>query len=180
MFDELDRELERRNHRFARYADDLVPRAKGPKGPEVRNCFTDEGRPLGTGLQEQVPNRLWRLWATTMVVSADGATQVRRLRDRHGGTLRGKHPHRDLQSLTSWIHDNNRTVAPLGVANSLENSVAERMKRIQDLYARIFRAQGIVGADGFIHISTASFPAAVSARMAFAGLDARNNRSFSP
>ncbi len=31
----------------------------------------------------------------------------------------------------------------------------------------------------FIRISTASFPAAVSARMAFAGLDASNNRSFS-
>ena len=35
---------------------------KGPKGPAVRNCSTDEGRPLGTGLQEQVPNHLWRLW----------------------------------------------------------------------------------------------------------------------
>jgi hypothetical protein len=45
---------------------------KGPKGPAVRNCFTDEGRPLGTGLQEQVPNHLWRLWAKAMVVSADG------------------------------------------------------------------------------------------------------------
>jgi hypothetical protein len=169
VFDELDRELERRNHRFARYADDLVPRAKGPKGPEVRNCFTDEGRPLGTGLQEQVPNRLWRLWATTMVVSADGATQVRRLRDRHGGTLRGKHPHRDLQSLTSWIHDNNRTVAPLGVANSPENSVAERMERIEDLYARIFRAQGIVGADGSIRTFTAPFQRADCLRTIAAG-----------
>ena len=27
----------------------------------VRNCLIDEGRPLGTGLQEQGPNRLRRL-----------------------------------------------------------------------------------------------------------------------
>src|SRR5438067_13609223 len=45
---------------------------KGRKGPAVRNCFTDEGRPLGTGLQEQVPNHLWRLWDKPMVVSAEG------------------------------------------------------------------------------------------------------------
>ena len=36
------------------------------------NCFTDEGRPLGTGLQEQVPNHLWRLRAKAVVVSAEG------------------------------------------------------------------------------------------------------------
>jgi hypothetical protein len=38
----------------------------------VRNCLTDEGRPLGTGLQEQVPNHLRRLWAKAMVVNAEG------------------------------------------------------------------------------------------------------------
>ena len=38
----------------------------------VRNCLTDEGRPLGTGLQEQVPNHLRRLWSKAMVVSAEG------------------------------------------------------------------------------------------------------------
>jgi len=36
---------------------------KGPKGPNVCNCLTDEGRPLGTGLQEQVPNHLRWLWS---------------------------------------------------------------------------------------------------------------------
>src|SRR5262245_64735342 len=35
--------------------------ANGRKAEEVRNCLTDEGRPLGTGLQEQVPNHLRRL-----------------------------------------------------------------------------------------------------------------------
>ena len=34
VLDELDRELERRGHRFVRYADDSAPRAqRGPKGP---------------------------------------------------------------------------------------------------------------------------------------------------
>jgi hypothetical protein len=36
------------------------------------NCLSDEGRPLGTGLQEQVPNHLRRLWPKAMVVSAEG------------------------------------------------------------------------------------------------------------
>src|SRR5215472_4170034 len=42
------------------------------KAEEVRNCLTDEGRPLGTGLQEQVPNHLRRLWSKAMVVNAEG------------------------------------------------------------------------------------------------------------
>ncbi len=45
---------------------------RGPKGPDVCNCLTDEGRPLGTGLQEQVPNHLRRLWSKTRVVSTEG------------------------------------------------------------------------------------------------------------
>ena len=36
------------------------------------NCLIDEGWPLGTGWQEQVPNHLRRLWAKAMVVSAEG------------------------------------------------------------------------------------------------------------
>ncbi len=36
-------------------------------------CFIkDEGRPLGIGLQEQVPNHLRRLWPKAMVVNAEG------------------------------------------------------------------------------------------------------------
>jgi len=38
----------------------------------VRNCLTDEGRPLETGLQERVSNHLRRLWSKAMVVSAEG------------------------------------------------------------------------------------------------------------
>ena len=36
------------------------------------NCLIDEGRPLGTGLQEQVSNHLRRLWSKAMVVSTEG------------------------------------------------------------------------------------------------------------
>src|ERR1035441_7153396 len=46
--------------------------AEGRGGPHVCNCLTDEGRPLGTGLQEQVPNHLRWLWAKAMVVSTGG------------------------------------------------------------------------------------------------------------
>ena len=45
---------------------------KGRGGPNVCNCLTDEGRPLGTGLQEQVPNHRRRLWSKAMVVSTEG------------------------------------------------------------------------------------------------------------
>ena len=55
------------------YADDCAPRAqKGRGGPNVCNCLIDEGRPLGTGWQEQVPNHLRRLWSKAMVVSTEG------------------------------------------------------------------------------------------------------------
>jgi len=42
------------------------------KAEEVRNCLTDEGRPLGVGLQEQAPNHLRRLWSKATVVNAEG------------------------------------------------------------------------------------------------------------
>jgi len=38
----------------------------------VRNCSTDEGRPLGVGLQEQAPNHLRRLCSKDKVVNAEG------------------------------------------------------------------------------------------------------------
>ena len=45
---------------------------KGPRRPNVCNCLIDEGRPLGTGWQEQVSNRLRWLWSKAMVVSTGG------------------------------------------------------------------------------------------------------------
>jgi Reverse transcriptase (RNA-dependent DNA polymerase) len=46
--------------------------AKGRGGPNVCNCLIDEGRPLGTGWQEQVPNHLRRLRPKALVVSTEG------------------------------------------------------------------------------------------------------------
>ena len=43
----------------------------------MRNCLTDEGGPLGTGLQERVSNHLRRLWLNAMVVSAEGKGSAR-------------------------------------------------------------------------------------------------------
>jgi hypothetical protein len=43
-----------------------------PQGRVARNCLTDEGRPLGIGLQEQVPNHLRRPWSKARVVNAEG------------------------------------------------------------------------------------------------------------
>ena len=37
-----------------------------------RDPLHDEGRPLGTGWQEQVPNHLRRLWSKALVVSTEG------------------------------------------------------------------------------------------------------------
>ena len=36
---------------------------RSSQGPNVRNCLTDEGRPLEVGLQERTPNHLRRLWS---------------------------------------------------------------------------------------------------------------------
>ena len=41
------------------------------------NCLIDEGRPLGTGWQEQVPNHLRRLWLSATVVCAEGKGPAR-------------------------------------------------------------------------------------------------------
>src|SRR5215471_7989959 len=46
--------------------------ANSRKAEEVRNCLTDEGRPLGVGLQEQAPNHLRRLWPKATVVNTEG------------------------------------------------------------------------------------------------------------
>src|SRR5262252_2217521 len=64
-----------KHKRFSfRFTDYGVPRAQTQplKAREVRNCLTDEGRPLGVGLQEQAPNHLRRLWPKATVVNAEG------------------------------------------------------------------------------------------------------------
>ena len=52
-------------------------RREGRKGLEVCNCLIDEGWPLGTGLQEQVPNHLPLLQSKAVVVSREGEGPAR-------------------------------------------------------------------------------------------------------
>jgi hypothetical protein len=104
-------------------------------------------------------------------------TEIRPLRDGHGGTLGGQHPDRNLEALTDWVHDRDRTVAPLGPANDLENSATERMERIKDLDLRVFCAQGIVRADGSILTFTAPSQRADSRPITVVG-STRSIRSF--
>ncbi len=53
-----------------RYLDNSVPRRHGREViPEVPCCTRDEGGPLGTGVQAQVPNHLKLRWSKAKVVS---------------------------------------------------------------------------------------------------------------
>ena len=58
VLDELDKELEKRNLCFIRYADDCVPRrhARVHKHPVQPCCTEDEGRPLGAAIQVEASN----------------------------------------------------------------------------------------------------------------------------
>ena len=74
MLDVLDKELEKRGHRFVRYADDCVPRTHRRK--EVRNCVRDGGRSSGAGRQGQASNhrKLRRSKAGVVSVAEKGGT----------------------------------------------------------------------------------------------------------
>src|SRR5882724_12597620 len=75
-----------------------------PQGRVARNCLTDEGGPLGIGLQEQVPNHLRRLWSKAMVVNAEGKGLAttrsgdRQEEDRKGTTAEVSKPYRRCQN----------------------------------------------------------------------------------
>ena len=74
------------------------------KERNVRNCLTDEGRPLGVGLQERIPNHLRRLWSKAMVVSAEGkgsattGSGIRQEEDRKETTVEVSKPIRRCQN----------------------------------------------------------------------------------
>ena len=59
----------------------------------MRNYSTDEGRPLGAGVQARASNHLRRLWSKAMVVSAEGKGPAvtgsgnRQEEDRKGTTI---------------------------------------------------------------------------------------------
>ena len=84
-------------------------------------------------------------------------TQVRFLGDSSRRAFWRQHPYRNLETLPNWIDNRDRTVAPFGATNDLQNSATKRMKRIVNLDVCIFYAQGIVSADGTIRMSTARF-----------------------
>jgi hypothetical protein len=75
----------------AYYDGNSVPRAQdGREAVGERNCLTDEGRPLGTGLQERVPNHLRRLWTKATVVNAEGkGPEITRSGDRQEEDCKG-------------------------------------------------------------------------------------------
>jgi retron-type reverse transcriptase len=62
LLDGLDKELERRGHRFVRYAFECAPRRRGKEAARVTELppggTSDGGRPSGAGLQEQAPHHL--------------------------------------------------------------------------------------------------------------------------
>ncbi len=105
-------------------------------------------------------------------------TQVRWLDGCNRRALGRQHPSGNLETLPNWIHDRDRTVAPLGTTNDLQKSAPKRMERIVNLDVRIFCTQGIVSADGFIRISTVWCPAAASVQTAGDG-SAAGRRSSS-
>jgi len=74
LLDELDKELERRGHKFCRYADDGAPRrrAQGRKSYAQPCCTRDEGRPLEAGVQAQASNHLLLRRSRGAVVSETG------------------------------------------------------------------------------------------------------------
>ncbi len=89
MLDDLDRELERRGHRFVRYADDSV--ARTPKEDSCsrwsrrrRCCTRDGGRSSGAALQGEASNHheLLRSRAGVVSVVGKGAPPVHQVRAR--------------------------------------------------------------------------------------------------
>jgi hypothetical protein len=79
--------------------------ANDSKGRVARNRLSDEGRPLGTGLQERAPNHLRRLWPKAMVVSAQ----------RKGLALTGSRSDgavgRVIASLGAWMKAHGHTLS---------------------------------------------------------------------
>jgi len=68
--------------------------------------------------------------------------------------MRREHPHRNLPSSPCCVENGNRSLSPLGPADDLKGNSMERVERVEDLDMSVLRAQGIVGADDTIPIST--------------------------
>ena len=79
LLDEVDRELERRGHRFVRYGDDCAPRRRtgGRKSSVQPSCTRDEGGPFGVAVQAETSNHLLLLHLRDVVVSESGKGRAR-------------------------------------------------------------------------------------------------------
>ena len=104
-------------------------------------------------------------------------TQVRCLGGCNRRAVGRQHPYRNLETLPHWIDNRDRTVAPFGTTNDLQNSAAKRMKRIVNLDVRVFCAQGIVSVDVCIHTCTAWYRPVASPRIGIGGSAAVNGSS---
>lgn len=82
---------------------------------------------------------------------------MRSLCDCHGAAVWQQHPDWNLQALTAVVYDTDSTVCPFRSADNLEDRVMQGMEGIENLDVRRFCAQGIVGADASIRMSTVSF-----------------------
>ena len=86
---------------------------------------------------------------------------MRPLGDAYLGAIWQQHPDRNLQPLSRWVNDRNRSISPLRPAEDLQGNTMERMKAVEDRNSGRFRTQGIVGVGVIIPMYTASFrPAA--------------------
>jgi len=60
----------------------------------------------------------------------------------------------DLQSPPGWVNDTDRAICPLRSTEDLQGNTMKRVKRVEHLYVRAIRAQGIVGAGAGIRMCT--------------------------
>jgi hypothetical protein len=91
--------------------------------------------------------------------------------------LRGKHPYRNLQSLTCGVDDRGRTVSPFRDPTDTKAVTVQRMKRIENANVRGVCTQGIVGGCCFILTFTVSYQVEDSHRITRSGFT-RDTRSF--
>ena len=91
------------------------------------------------------------------------------LADFDHGAIGQQHPNRDLQPFSASIDDTDRAISPLGPSEDSKSGTIKRVERIEDLDFGAIGAQGIVGADVIIPMSTTSFLPAVSIKTTRAG-----------
>jgi len=77
---------------------------------------------------------------------------VRSFADHDIGAFLRQHPDWNFQSPPARVHDTDRTISSLRSAKDLHGRTMKRVKGVENLNARIVRAQGIVGVGVIIRI----------------------------